>query len=241
VLFMVLSVVGRIGYADVAFRLRVIDQIEDVGRAGRYVHLLAACLLPALAIAADVLMRRWKVLVPAFGVLFIVGIWGNINAIEQTGTERFRLGPKDYLLAVGQTPVADDVPARTQILGLSGPEVTMGWVRSGVGSGHIPTPSYGEKQLASVALSIALEVHAVDSASNRCAPLGGPVQRQLQEGASFDVRNGPVSVVLMYDGVSSNPQTLAADTQSRIVARAGPLDLRVSPVPGRATPAQLCD
>jgi hypothetical protein len=241
VLFMVLAVVGRIGYADVAFRLRVIHQIEDVARAGRYVHLVAACLLSALAIIADALMQRWKVLVPAFGLVFIVGIWGNINAIEQTGTERLRLGPKDYLLAVGQTPVANDVPARTQILGLSGPEVTMGWVRSGVRSGHIPTPSYSEKQLASVALSSALEVHAVDSASNSCASLDSPMQRRLQEGASFDVRNGPVSVVLMHDGVSSNPQTLAAGGQSRIVARAGPLDLRVSPVSGRATPAQLCD
>jgi hypothetical protein len=241
VLFMAFSVVGRIGYADVALRLRVIDQIEDIARAGRYVHLLAACLIPALAIAADALMQRWKVLVPVFGLLFVVGIWGNINAIEQTGKERFRLGPKDYLLAVDQTPIANAVPARTRILGLSGPEVTMGWVRSGVRSGQIPTPSYSDKKLASVALSIALEVHVVDSASSRCAPLTGPVQRRLQEGASFDVRNGPVSVVLMHDGVSSSPQTLAANGQSRIVARAGPLDLRVSPVPGRATPAQLCD
>jgi hypothetical protein len=240
VLFMVLAVGGRIGHADVAFRLGAIHQIEDVARAGRYVHLLAACLLPALAIATDALIQRWKVLVPAFGLLFIVGIWGNVNAIEQTGTERLRLGPKDYLLAVGQTPVEDDVPARTKILGFSGPEVTMGWVRSGVRSGRIPTPSYSETQLASVALSIALEVHAVDSTLNRCAPLASPVQRQLQKGESFDVRNGPVSVVLMHDSVSSNPQTLAAG-QSRIVARAGPLDLRVGPISGRPTPAQLCD
>jgi hypothetical protein len=243
VIFVVISSIGRVGYADVALRLHVIDSLDDISRAGRYVHLLAAFLLPALAVAADALMQRSKLLVPAFALLFVVGVWGNTNAIEQTGTERFRFGPKDEILAVAQAPFADQIPAGTRILGIGGPEVTMGWVRTGVKSGRIPTPSYSDKELATVGLSTALEPRAPERPPTGCTPLTGTVPLQLARGRSFDVRNGPVSVVLVYDGVASNPIMYNANPRSHFVARAGPLDLRVSPVPragAGATPTELC-
>ena len=63
--------------------------ITGYGRAGqhsiseksRYLYLVFAMLLPALAIAADAVMRRWRILTPAVAVLLLVGIPGNLKVI----------------------------------------------------------------------------------------------------------------------------------------------------------------
>jgi hypothetical protein len=55
----------------------------DFARGGRYVHVLAALTLPALALAADALVRRWRVAVPVVAVLLVIGIPGNIEALSE--------------------------------------------------------------------------------------------------------------------------------------------------------------
>jgi hypothetical protein len=47
---------------------------------GRYVHVVAALMLPALALAADALVRRWRAALPVVLVLLVIGIPGNIEA-----------------------------------------------------------------------------------------------------------------------------------------------------------------
>ena len=41
--------------------------------------------------------------------------------------------------------------------------------------------------------------------------------------------------------VFSDPVRHKPEDRARVVARTGPLDLRVGPVPGRTTAAELCD
>jgi hypothetical protein len=117
--------------------------------------------------------------------------------------------------------------------------VTIGWIRAGVESGRIPTASYSPKRLTTVALSIVLETRASDSRPNECAPLTEPTERRLLANESFGVIGGPIAVTLVHNGVSSDPVRYANGGPTRISARAGPLDLRISPVAG-ATATQLC-
>jgi hypothetical protein len=49
---------------------------------GRYLHLYAALTLPALAVAADALARRWRAAVPIVAALLLIGIPGNIEALS---------------------------------------------------------------------------------------------------------------------------------------------------------------
>lgn len=67
--FLVISGVGRASGFGAAF-----------ASSGRYVHVGAALTLPALAVAADALVRRWRVVVPVVALLLVVGIPGNIEA-----------------------------------------------------------------------------------------------------------------------------------------------------------------
>ncbi len=50
-------------------------------RASRYLHVVAALSLPALAVAADAVVRRWRMLAPAVLVLFLIGIPGNLRTL----------------------------------------------------------------------------------------------------------------------------------------------------------------
>ena len=45
----------------------------------RYVHVVVALTVPALAVAADGIARRWRVLTPVLIVLFLVGVPGNMG------------------------------------------------------------------------------------------------------------------------------------------------------------------
>jgi hypothetical protein len=59
----------------------------EFARTGRYVHVAAALVLPALAVAADAVIRRWPVATIAVIALLLVGIPGNVRALAD-----FRLG-----------------------------------------------------------------------------------------------------------------------------------------------------
>jgi len=52
-----------------------------LARSGRYLHLVAALSLPAVAVAADAVARRWRILAPAVLVLFLIGIPGNLHVL----------------------------------------------------------------------------------------------------------------------------------------------------------------
>jgi hypothetical protein len=74
--FFVIAGIGRISVWGIGF-----------AREGRYLHVAAALSLPALAVAADAVARRWRVAIPLVVVLLVVGIPGNVEALAD-----FRLG-----------------------------------------------------------------------------------------------------------------------------------------------------
>ncbi|MGH9027414.1 MAG: hypothetical protein ACRDWD_15055, partial [Acidimicrobiia bacterium] len=74
--------------AAVAFLLatavgRAADFGPEAAGSSRYVGIVAALLLPALAVAADAVARRWRLLAPVAIALLVVGIPGNIEAFVE--------------------------------------------------------------------------------------------------------------------------------------------------------------
>jgi hypothetical protein len=53
----------------------------DYARSSRYMYLVAALVLPALAVASDAVARRWRILAPAAFVVLLIGIPGNLNVL----------------------------------------------------------------------------------------------------------------------------------------------------------------
>jgi hypothetical protein len=71
IVFLVISGVGR----STSFG-------PDFARSSRYLHLVAALALPAIAVAAQAVAQRWRMLAPAVVVLLLVGIPGNLHVLS---------------------------------------------------------------------------------------------------------------------------------------------------------------
>ena len=120
--------------------------ITSVGRAGlpgasyrsRYIDLTLALTLPALAVAADVLIRRWRVLAIPIVVVLLLGVPSNLRAVanytkgQAADARRYR----QTVFALPRLPLAARVPQLLEPL----PGITIGWLRAGAASGRIPAP-----------------------------------------------------------------------------------------------------
>ena len=219
--------------------LGIIQHATDGARAGRYVHLVAAMFLPAIALAADAVIRRWRLLAPAVAVALLIGFPGNIAAIEQTGVERFRLGQPKLVLALPRSPYARQVPRSFRPLGVGGPEVTMGWLLDGVDSARLPDPH------------ITASRRRPCRCGSRC---NNPEQRRRPSNVCSSTCRFPVvclgarslrfaaadvQIELQEGGAFSEPIVFDPTRGERLQAIAGPLHLRIGPT-GRGDPPTLC-
>jgi hypothetical protein len=108
---------------------------------GRYLYVVAALVLPALAVAIDAVIRRWVALVPVVLALMVIGIPGNLNAAADYARAQRGLRFRTTQLTLPRLPMAREVP-RSHIP-QTGPHyyyVTIGWLLDGVASGRIPAP-----------------------------------------------------------------------------------------------------
>jgi hypothetical protein len=115
----------------------------DIARASRYVYLVAALSLPAIAVAADAVVRRWRLLAPAMLALLLIGIAGNMRAFvhQRHQWAAFHRDARVLMLSFPRVPIARETPA--WVRPLPGPEirnVTLGWLLDGVASGRVPRP-----------------------------------------------------------------------------------------------------
>jgi hypothetical protein len=230
VLFFVISGFGRAASLGTGF-----------ARGGRYVHLFAAMMLPALAVAVDALVRRWRLLAPALVVLLLLGIPGNIAAIRPTGIQRITLGDPTLFRAMPRSPYAREVPRSLRPI-LGAHEVTVGWLLDGVASGRIPAPPHmSPEEQAAVALQLAVSQRSGGVASRNCTPLTAPVERRLRAGDRFGFTGGPIVLQLTTpDGVTSAPVGYSRQYGQTLQAVVGPIDVRISPSPFRNDRAALC-
>jgi hypothetical protein len=103
----------------------------------------AALTLPALAVAADALARRRRVLLPAALAAFVVGVPANIGRFdaEPFGSRYFE--QQEQLLAgVAWSPLATEVPRDTlpEPDPFLGDDLTIGWLLDVRAEGKLPAP-----------------------------------------------------------------------------------------------------
>ena len=116
---------------------------HDLNENSRYLYLVFALLLPALAIAADAVMRRWRIISPAVVVLLLLGIPGNLKVIADYMDKQLVVNQGPYrrmMLSLPRIAVAKEVPRNTVPDREGAHSVTIGWLLDGVASGRIPKP-----------------------------------------------------------------------------------------------------
>ncbi len=237
VLFYIITGVGR------ATVVRLVADPQS-----RYQYVAIVLLAPALAVALDALFRRSRAVGAVAIVLLLVGIPGNISDASNFGRREARITkqPRATILSIGRMPRAERAPAGLRPEPITAPWVTMGWVRAGIGDGRIPElghPPDGEL-LASNRLRLSLE--QVDTPRGKgCPGLRGPVDRRLAAGDRLPIGNGAVGVRLLggsrplgFPVSFGNVLLGQGPDDHELVAVAGPLRVRITPLPGR--PAFLC-
>ena len=142
----------------------------------RYLHVEAALILPALALAADTIIQRWRLLTPAILAALVVGVPGNIIVLvkhtDQTSSQAETY--RKFILTLPRLPVAKRLPPSTHPDNLYDPWLTIGWLRAGVSSGRIPSPGHvPATDTASWTLLLALQP-ALQQANGSCAPFRLP-------------------------------------------------------------------
>ena len=113
---------------------------SDWARQSRYVGLLGAMTLPALAVAADALTRRWNRLLPFAVALFLVGIPANLHAAarEERVLRARDTATRSTMLSLAHDPLARTVPRTVRPEPTTAFEVTIGWLLDAEAHGNLP-------------------------------------------------------------------------------------------------------
>ena len=101
----------------------------------RYVYVVAALLLPALALGIDACLRRWRLVAPFVGCALLVAIVKNATEFNAAPFDaRYFRNEKQLVLAMGRTPAAAEAPGYLR----PSPWYTIGWLRQVADSGGLP-------------------------------------------------------------------------------------------------------
>lgn len=210
----------------------------------RYLDIIVALLLPALAVAADALIRTWRASLPVVLLLLLIGIPGNVRA---TGgnfyNARYFADYEHMMRSLPRATLAQRVPRDLRPELTNAPWVTVGWLLDGAHSGRIPATSGSTpRERATSVLRLSLYQVSGGTASE-CSPLSSPRILDLATGDGFVVR-GTITVQLVGDepGTSSNLVTFGAtflggSGNQTIRDVGGPLTIRIGG--GQSSPS-LC-
>ncbi len=115
---------------------------SEPARAGRYIGVMAALTLPALAVAADVVTRRWSRSLPFVCLLFLVPL--PFNAVQfgdnPVLTPAYFRNERGYVSALAEQPLAVAVPpwVEPNVTLLGQPDMTIGWLLGAAREGKLP-------------------------------------------------------------------------------------------------------
>jgi hypothetical protein len=114
----------------------------DWARQSRYVSLVAAMTLPALATAADAFARRWRFAFPIAIALFLIGIPANVHAAtrEQHALRARDAATRATMLSLPHDPIARTVPRSVHPEPTTASAVTIGWLLDAEQHGKLPHP-----------------------------------------------------------------------------------------------------
>lgn len=219
----------------------------DAGaRASRYVYLEAALVLPILAVAAQAIARRWRVLTSALVALFLLPIPFNLGGFTPPVFGRAYMDSRRYILTTAvRMPFADKVPRDVQPVPdpYSSDAVNMGFLLTAKQNGDL-TPS-------KVPLTPAVvnEFRVRLGVAQRPGSGGYPTGcRTLTTAMVVDAAKGdvfvigtPVAITTEKGGRPTSPRVVFAPASgTKLTIELPDLRLRITPAQGAAS-FSLCE
>ncbi len=207
-------------------------------RTSRYVHIVAAMVLPALTLAADTLIRHWRRAAIVVVALLLVGVPGNIDKLASyadINRSAFVKARRPYILTAPRLPLARQLPRSVALA----PRLTLGWLIDSLPSGRIPEPpARPPAAISNETLALALVPSNLPQ-TGPCETLIRPVVRTVQKDQRLTLRDANATVTYVPQGRA--PSAPMPITPATFIALAGPLQLRIAPVNSNTSPrATLC-
>ncbi|MBI2706130.1 MAG: hypothetical protein HYX32_12685 [Actinobacteria bacterium] len=221
----------------------------DTSRSSRYLAMGAALLLPALGVAADAVIRRWRYATPVVMLPFLVGVPGNISALSAANSATY-FNPKAYerqrafLVGVANSPLAEEVsgdvhPNPNELMMA---DLDVRFILRARDEGKLPEPlplSKNEQDLIAVRLSMSQSLADDAVPDYTCETFNQPTLIKPSKGDRFVIR-GLVMIAMGSDGKFGAPtaydNTWAGSTLTTQVDGA---TFRISPAQP-ATSVQWC-
>jgi hypothetical protein len=173
VVFLAITAVGRVGFGP------------DFARSARYVSLVAAMTIPALAVAADALVSRWRRALPVAVAIFLIGVPGNISALASA---QRRLKPtytttRRLMSSLPRVPMARRVPRSVRPDPVGAEPVTIGWLLDAVAQHRLPAPArISPVELATDDFRLSFLQHAGVAPAVSCRTVRGPITLAVAPG-----------------------------------------------------------
>ena len=213
----------------------------DQARATRYVYVIAALVLPAIAVAASALARRWKPFACVVIVLLLIGLPGNVRAFHPSGLARYTLGVPSQILSLTEVPEAGHVRRGLQPFPLGAPGLTIGWLLDAKRDGRLPDPgplTPGDRASAALALSLDQRPGGAASAGS-CRPIPPGTTIEVRKDQHILLPDGFTEVFSVLRGQLRASQSYAASLGHDLRVVSGPIRLAFLP-PSSRSRLELC-
>jgi len=160
---------------------------SDYSAQPRYVYLAAALVLPAVGVAADALIRRWRPLIPVIVALLVIGVPANIEAFNHMfPNATYPTAAQQYLVAVGESPLAGQVDPNTVLRPAGYPGLTVGWVARAVRQGWLPPTTVPPAVAAQTPLELGVaQAKEARPAGGHCQTVITTMDLKLSKGSVF--------------------------------------------------------
>lgn len=201
----------------------------------RYVYTGAALVLPALGIAAQAFVSRWRYTTPLVVVLILSGVPANIRLLEPTPTDFD--STKSTILQVTRAPATRQAPREATPLfdTFAAGYVTVGWLLDADRAGRLPEGSGLTKQV-SAQLPVRLGLLQSSAPPPRdCETYDGPLNIDLRQGEVIGIKS-PVGIAAS-DGTEKTSRLMGLHPLNgkTITVLSPDLHLRFEPAPPNRT------
>jgi hypothetical protein len=216
----------------------------DAARSSRYLHIGAALLLPALAVAIDALARRWRVLAVPLVALLLIAVPWNARDFERSPFDRNYMEARERVIEnVVRLPEAARVPSDVRPIpdAFVGPDLDLGFLLDAAAEGKIDTPSEPISEELANELRVRIGVaQRTGSAPEHCRRIDGSLHLSPEIGTSFGIRS-PLTITTREDeGSASHGVGFMPGNGQVLTIELPDLDLQFAPAPG-ARSFTLCE
>jgi hypothetical protein len=229
VVFLLMTGVARAGEGGLLSLLATSG--PERARESRYVYLIVAMLLPALALAADSLIRRWRLIAIPVVVILLAGVPGNVRALmhpEDLAAFENAHVTRNLILETPRLPMIDQLARSNQpipVPRLAAEGLTFRWLAQNAASGKIPDPPHQPSYQVSTDVLHLFLVPAQLTSPVKCSRITLATERTLNKGDRIAIQGAFVFIrYVPFKGQASFREKVRP---SSLVALAGPLRLHI--------------